>query len=245
MSRNKIGNKTDLSNQFKWQRKISAGYYTQLIETRDSVFELYRNQEYISKIINVTISETAPVIDRNNFKQKEEPGENYAVFSLGGRAKYKIWNTSNFIRVAEHVKTRYNLKIVLLGLKHDLDLSLRFEKEFNPADVYNFTAKTNLVDVIQILKGAELMITNDSGPAHIAAALGTKTIVLANGTHLGRFFPYPDSVNSVKAIFPPSIEAELQKSSTVFEKYKYRSTLDINSISCESVIRQADVFLKK
>jgi ADP-heptose:LPS heptosyltransferase len=91
------------------------------------------------------------------------------------------------------------LKIVLIGSSEDKKLSAEFKNNFDNEAVINYTAKTSLVEVIEILNGAEIMISNDSGLPHIAAALNTKLIVIVNGTHFGRFFPYPAEAKNVKA----------------------------------------------
>ncbi len=99
---NKIGNKTDLSNQFNWQKKISDKYYSRLIKTGEkSKFEFYRNREYISKILRVDIKEWIPQIEKNYFIQNKRTLEDYAVFCLGARKKFKIWKVNNFVEVAK------------------------------------------------------------------------------------------------------------------------------------------------
>ena len=239
----KIGYKTDLSTQFKWQKKISDRYYTKLIEINDEIFDFRRNKKFINSILKTDIEETLPVINNDWSKSENTLNENYAVFYIGGRTNYKIWKVDNFIQVAKYINEKYGLKIFLLGSQEDVDLSSEFEKRFNNQNVNNLTARTTLIDVIKILNQASIMIGNDSGLAHIAAALNTKLIVIANGTHLGRFFPYPEEAANVKAIYPYEIETHLKNINKVVEKYKYRSTLDINSVLPENVINEVDNFL--
>jgi ADP-heptose:LPS heptosyltransferase len=88
------------------------------------------------------------------------------------------------------------------------------------------------------------MISNDSGLAHIAASLNTNLIVLANGTHFGRFFPYPPEAKNVKTLYPPEIGDNLADLQKLRNLYKYRSRLNINSISAEKVIFEADKMLR-
>ena len=240
---NKLGSKTDLSSQFNWQRKISDGYYSRLITvSNEYVFDFLRNKDFISSILKTSTPEVIPLIEKRDNKPADLP-EKYAVFFLGGRTDYKIWNTHNFVAVARYIKEKYNFKIVLLGGGEDTKFSVEFENNFDKDYVKNYTAKTSLVDAVTIINSAEIMVSNDSGLAHMAAALQKKIIVLANGTHFGRFFPYPPEAVNVKVIYPPEIEDNRNNFSELAKNYKYRSTLDINSILPEKVIADVENFL--
>ncbi|MEJ2616298.1 MAG: glycosyltransferase family 9 protein, partial [Ignavibacteriaceae bacterium] len=213
-------------------------------EVNDEIFDFRKNKKFINSILKTDIVETLPVIEKDWMKSDNNLNEKYAVFYIGGRTNYKLWKVDNFIKVSKYINEKYRLKIFLLGSKEDVDLSLEFANRFNNQNVKNLTAKTTLIDVIKILNKASIMVGNDSGLAHIAAALNTKLIVIANGTHLGRFFPYPEEATHVKAIYPHEIEAQLKHFSEASEKYKYRSRLDINSVFPEKVINEADNFLR-
>jgi ADP-heptose:LPS heptosyltransferase len=243
-ARFKIGSKTDLSNQFLWQKKISDNYYTELIEINDeNVFEFHRNKDFVTKVVKTEIYVTTPVIEKDNINYNDELVDPFVAFYLGGRAKYKIWDTKNFISVAKHIYEKFNLKIVLLGDAKDIKFSKKFKNHFENKYVIDFTSKTNLIEVLEILNNAKIAVMNDSGLAHIAAGLNKNVIVLVNGTHLGRFFPYPESYKNVKSIYPPVIENNLKNFKDMIKEYKYRSTQDINSISVERVIEEIDNLL--
>ena len=240
----KFGSVTDLNNQFLWQKKISSNYYSELFDIKDQfIFEYQRNKEFISTILNTQIPQLVPLIKKEIITNNISVKERYVVFSLGGRKNYKIWNVANFITVAKHIKEKYNLKFVLVGASADIKNSKVFENNFNEERVIDYTAKTNLIEVMKILSNAELMLTNDSGLAHIAAALSTKVIVIANGTHYGRFFPYPDESKNIKTIYPLYIENNFKSFNELASEFKIRSMHDINSISTERVIKEVEIFL--
>jgi ADP-heptose:LPS heptosyltransferase len=242
---NKYGSSTDLSSQFDWQKRLSDNYYSLLINiNEDYTFDFHRNRELVSSILKTNLNEVLPVIEKSNIANKRILNEKYAVFYLGGRKNYKVWGISNFLSAARHLKEKYNLRIVLIGSSEDKRLSAEFENNFDTGDVINYTAKTSLVEIIEILNCASIMISNDSGLPHIAAALNTKLIVIVNGTHFGRFFPYPDNAQNVKAIYPPEIQNNLHDFEKLRKNYEYRSILDINSISAQKVIIEADYLLQ-
>jgi heptosyltransferase-1 len=55
----------------------------------------------------------------------------------------------------------------------------------------NLTSRTSLLQMVELLRRAKLVIANDSGPLHIAAALGRPTLGLFGPTSPSRFGPYP------------------------------------------------------
>ena len=52
--------------------------------------------------------------------------------------------------------------------------------------------KTTLAQLLDILNHAALVVSNDTGPAHLSIALGTPSVVIVGGGHFGCFVPYPD-----------------------------------------------------
>ncbi|MEK7244725.1 MAG: glycosyltransferase family 9 protein, partial [Pseudomonadota bacterium] len=61
--------------------------------------------------------------------------------------------------------------------------------------------KTGLVPQMDLMAGARLVVSNDSGPAHLAIALGQPTLVFAGGGHFGCFVPYPQELAPANARF--------------------------------------------
>ena len=68
-----------------------------------------------------------------------------------------------------------------------------------PKKFVNLTQKTSLLQLIELLRSASLVIANDSGPLHIAAALGRPTLGLFGPTDPRQFgaFPLHESRNQV------------------------------------------------
>lgn len=62
---------------------------------------------------------------------------------------------------------------------------------FPPAQFFNLTGNTSLVSLPALIKRASWVISNDSGPMHLAAALGIKTLGIFGPTDPRQFGPYP------------------------------------------------------
>jgi ADP-heptose:LPS heptosyltransferase len=82
----------------------------------------------------------------------------------------------------------------------------------------NLTGMTTLSDLIALLAQARLVVGNDSGPLHLAAALGTPTLTLFGPTDPNQYRPYPgdDQQNHVLQA-PKGCFAELS-TTAVLEK---------------------------
>jgi ADP-heptose:LPS heptosyltransferase len=61
----------------------------------------------------------------------------------------------------------------------------------NMRNFVNLTGMTTLPDLIALLAQARLVVGNDSGPLHLAAALGTPTLALFGPTDPNQYRPYP------------------------------------------------------
>src|SRR3954465_7295575 len=62
---------------------------------------------------------------------------------------------------------------------------------FLPAQFFNLTGNTSLVSLPALVKRADWVIANDSGPMHLAAALGVRVLGIFGPTDPRLFGPYP------------------------------------------------------
>ena len=88
------------------------------------------------------------------------------------------WHADNFLKCAEYLITqKKGIKIVLIGNKPESDyVNSIFEKISDKTNVINTAGKLSLNELIALLAGAEFLLTNDTGPMHIAFAVGTASI---------------------------------------------------------------------
>jgi ADP-heptose:LPS heptosyltransferase len=67
--------------------------------------------------------------------------------------------------------------------------------------IIDLIGKTNLQQLLDLMNHAQLVVSNDTGPAHLSIALGTPTLVVVGGGHFGCFVPYPENVRPDHARF--------------------------------------------
>jgi len=91
----------------------------------------------------------------------------------------KCWPAANFAQLMDRLAERYPLKIVLIGSRETVPLSLSILGQIHrQSGVFDLTGKTSLAQMASLLRRARLLISNDSGPVHVAAGVGTSVISL-------------------------------------------------------------------
>lgn len=234
----KIGSQGDLDNITAFEKKISDQYYTQLIPVRAGVvFEFDRNREFFESVLRTRVELKRPVIeDSRHFNDLSLP-HRYAVLYIGAGFESKKWAISNFVHVANYIRDRYEIPIVLCGGSTEMVDGELFEKEFQ-GEIYNIVGKVSLVKLIALIAESTLLVSNESNPPHMAVALGTPFVCVSNGNHLGRFSPYPKGISDKGYyVYPPEIADSSLSWTELIDKFGYGSSLNINTINPETVER--------
>jgi len=105
------------------------------------------------------------------------------------RWQSKNWPAKNFAETARRLQQNLHASITLLGGPDDIEICNSIENELElPCN--NLAGKTSLVEMGSVLKEMELLIANDSGPAHMAAAIDTPTLVIFGPTDPNRVRPF-------------------------------------------------------
>ena len=103
-----------------------------------------------------------------------------AVGSTNSRAKR--WQTGSYTELNDKIAAELNSSVILIGSFDESDVSLEVAEKSKIKPII-LTGKTTLAEVAAILSICDLLISNDTGPAHISAALGTKTLVIFGPTN--------------------------------------------------------------
>lgn len=119
----------------------------------------------------------------------EIPNEGKNIAIIGdARWKSKLWPYDYFGRLSSMlIKEGFN--VYLLGSSDDWKKGIQ---KFVDERTINLIGKTTIVELCSILKDMNLVISNDSGPMHIAAALGVNVIALMGPTDPRRTGPFGD-----------------------------------------------------
>ena len=108
------------------------------------------------------------------------------------RGAAKNWHPDHFAKVARDLHAAKGVSVVLLGGPKDVETCGRIEAACPGAGVLNLCGKTSLVEMGGALNEADLVISVDSGPMHMAAACGVPVLALFGVTDPSRTGPYGD-----------------------------------------------------
>ena len=108
--------------------------------------------------------------------------------NLGTTWRTKQWDIANFAAVIEQIaRLAPDVRIVLTGSSNELAL---VEALPTSLPIINLVGKTSILQLGALLERCEVCLTCDSGPMHIAAAVGTPTVALFGPTAPVRHKPY-------------------------------------------------------
>jgi heptosyltransferase II len=118
-------------------------------------------------------------IAKKKFKLEKIDG---TVFGLNPGAEYgpaKRWPVEKFIAAAHEIQQRTNCIWILFGGKGDRQLTAQIASAIYDSrfTIHDLAGKTSLRELMSLLKFCRVLLTNDTGPMHVAAALGTPVIV--------------------------------------------------------------------
>lgn len=98
--------------------------------------------------------------------------------------KSKIWPVERFGETAEKLAEKYGFKALLIAGPKDIALANGIAKNMH-CPVINLAGKTSVSQLASVLKRCSLFISNDSGPVHIASAVGTPVISIFGRNQAG------------------------------------------------------------
>lgn len=142
----------------------------------------------------------------------------YIVISASSSHQLRNWTSEAYAQVASYAIEKHGMNVVLSGgpseMEHKLasDITKKISKKYN-SNVINLVGKDTLEELIGILKFARFIISPDSGPAHLANAVGTDVIGLYACTWSKRSGPYNSLTNCVDK-FEHASEKYLNKSAS-------------------------------
>jgi heptosyltransferase-2 len=99
--------------------------------------------------------------------------------SINSRAKR--WPAEAYAALADRLLDSQR-QVVLIGSADEIDVTHEVTKRMQQSPIV-LTGKTSLDQITAVLSLVDLVVTNDTGPAHIAAALGRPTLVIFGPTN--------------------------------------------------------------
>jgi heptosyltransferase-1 len=175
-------------SRFMYNRKVAVNGITHAVD---------KNLE-VAKAIGATAkkAEFPLSIDDNSKRKIKELLRNvkeYILILPSARWSSKRWPPENFAALI----SKLSIPCVISGSSADREICLKLIKNItetgkttNQPKIINLCGETSLKELAALIEGAKAVVSNDSGPMHIAAALNRPVIALFGPTDPSKTGPY-------------------------------------------------------
>lgn len=109
------------------------------------------------------------------------PGEPYVILNpnAGELALERRWSVDRFARLADELVAHFPGKIVTVGAPAERDYVQGMTRQVKAQDrLIDLSGRTDLDELVALFAGASLLVSNDTGPLHLACAVGTPTVAI-------------------------------------------------------------------
>lgn len=119
------------------------------------------------------------------------------------RWESKRWPVEKFALLADMLNCEADTRMIVVGGRSDLEGFITIASLMKTKAV-SLVGMTSLTELAYLMKRAEILVTNDSGPMHIAAAMGTPVVAVFGPTDPSLCGPYGEVHEAVKKELPCS-----------------------------------------
>lgn len=122
-------------------------------------------------------------------KEKQVDIDSYAVLIPGSAHREKCWPVERFAALADKISAEFGLSMVAAGSRSEKKIVQALKDRAN-VNITDLAGLTSLSGLIALLRNARLVVGNDTGPGHIAAALGVPLVMIFGRANPARIAPY-------------------------------------------------------
>ena len=171
---------------------------------------------------------TEPCLKINNSNNNTDKSLKHICLGISASGPTKRWDIKNYIKLSQELLKINKCKFYIAAGPNDIELIKKFKDSDIGKNCDSFE-KLNIRQTLPIIKNCDLAICNDTGFAHIACALGVKTLTLFMDSPVMTYGNYSSRMSVV--------EPEGLKNQTV------HNTLGKDSISFDTVLNKVKELL--
>ncbi|MFH1850507.1 MAG: glycosyltransferase family 9 protein [archaeon] len=164
--------------------------------TADAFMDLARKLGFKGRLTGLVALEASAEDARaaGKFLRKNKIGEgSFLVGMTPGAAessRCRMWPKERFAEIARHLIDYYNAKVILIGSAQEDGLNQQICDMVDSRNAVNAAGKLTLRQTFSVIKRCSLFISNDTGPMHIAAAQGCRTVGIFGPNTPVRWAPF-------------------------------------------------------
>ncbi len=188
-----------------------------------------------------------PVTDAAKEFAEKYVDENKKVLIISACSSHKLrnWSADRYARLADYAIEQYGMQVILSGGPAEIEVNMAKKIIINMKNKpLNLVAKDTLEQLVGLLSKATVVVSPDSGPAHIANALGIPVIGLYACTWSKRSGPY-NSLDYCVDKFEMAAEKYLGKSA---DRLRWGTKIErpgvMDMIKVDEVCKRLDQVIK-
>ena len=122
--------------------------------------------------------------------------ETYApiILHVGASKPENLWPVEHFISLSHQIKQHWNGKIVLSGGEQDRQIAAQIASS---SDIENMAGVLSLRELSALFECTNLVVSCDTGPLHLAVAMGAPVLGLYGPSNPSRTGPFNNSKNVI------------------------------------------------
>jgi lipopolysaccharide heptosyltransferase II len=164
-----------------------AEYFTHLVsslkvEIKERNYEFFVNKN--------SYNDVKSILSENGLSSNEK----IIVLNPGGNWALKRWPVENFAKLADKINEELNMKVVISGANKDIELADKIVSMMKTKALI-LAGRTDLKGLAALFKMADAVVSADSGPMHLAAAVGSPVISIFGPTSPKITGPYSSEGN--------------------------------------------------
>lgn len=174
---------------------------TEIIDTGPyPTHEIVRHAQFVAAVAGTAARPQPPHIDWVADATSFAATGPYVVMNPGSNEPGRRWPFKSYVELAERLLAD-GWRVAFVGTRSECwDDELLCNIARHPG-VSDMTGHTTLAALLDLMKNASLVVSNDTGPAHLSIAIGAPTVVIVGGGHFSSFVPYPADVCQPTARF--------------------------------------------
>lgn len=154
----------------------------------------------LEKYAGISLPST-PVQLQHTFKK-----EDYIVVNINSEASSRRLTEQKAVELLNALQQAISQKIILIGAPKEAPFVHGVLKKLPSSKIESWAGKTDLPQLVKLLASAKLLLSTDSGPAHLANALGTYTVVLFGAGNEKITAPYNQNCRTIIRLHQLSCE---------------------------------------
>jgi ADP-heptose:LPS heptosyltransferase len=223
-ARCRVGYSEHVSSERERMNRGVDQLYTRVVDERAPMHEVKRNLGFLRAVggtvrsdrLELWLSEEDRQAARAGLRSRGlNPADALIGIAPGAAWPKRVWPLGRFIELGRLLVKEFGARFLVVGGPEDRERGLRLQEELGTAAV-NFAGDMTLRQTAALLEHTRLVIANDSGPMHLAAAAGVAVVevschpVTGDPNHTNsplRFHPWAKEFAVVQPLepYPPCV----------------------------------------